>query len=184
MHARTTVLLVAVMLTLTGSASAQETTGTISGRILDAQELPVPGVTVTVTGPQGSRVSVTDAEGWYTVPFLVPGTYTVRAELQGFKTAEVGNVNVSLGQTATANVVLEVGTLAETVQVTADRSDVNTRSTTTGAVLSSDMLANIPVGRRITDTLYIAPRRIERRFRRCREFLRRRRQRSRQSLCD
>jgi hypothetical protein len=54
-------------------------------------------------------------------------------------------------------VVLELGTLAETVQVTADRSDVDTRSTTTGAVLSSDMLANIPVGRRITDTLYIAP---------------------------
>ena len=157
MHVRTTVLLVAVMLALIGSAAAQQTTGTISGRILDAQELPVPGVTITVTGPQGSRVSVTDAEGLYTVPFLVPGTYTVRAELQGFKTAEVGNVNVSLGQTATANVVLEVGTLAETVQVTADRSDVDTRSTTTGAVLSSDMLANIPVGRRITDTLYIAP---------------------------
>lgn len=47
MHARTTVLLVAVMLNLTGSASAQQTTGTISGRILDVQELPVPGVTVT-----------------------------------------------------------------------------------------------------------------------------------------
>jgi hypothetical protein len=48
---------------------------------------------------------VTDVEGWYTVPFFVPGTYTVRAELQGFETAEVGNVNVSLGQTATTNVV-------------------------------------------------------------------------------
>jgi Carboxypeptidase regulatory-like domain len=95
MHARTTILLVAVMLNLTGLASAQQTTGTISGRILDVQELPVPGVTVTATGPQGSRVSVTDAEGRYTVPFLIPGRYTVRAELQGFKTAEVGNVNVS-----------------------------------------------------------------------------------------
>lgn len=55
MHARTTVLLVAVMLTLTGAASAQQTTGTISGRILDAQELPVPGVTVTVTVRRGAE---------------------------------------------------------------------------------------------------------------------------------
>lgn len=157
MHARTTVVLVAVMLNLTGLASAQQTTGTISGRILDRQELPVPGVTVTVTGPQGTRTSVTDAEGRYTVPFLVPGTYSVRAELQGFKTAQVDNINVILGQTATANVVLDVGTLTETVQVTGSTADLDMQSTTTGAVLSSEMLANIPVGRRITDTLSVAP---------------------------
>jgi len=157
MHARTTVLLVAVMLNLGGLASAQQTTGNLSGRILDRQDLPIPGVAVTVTGPQGSRTSITDAEGRYTVPFLVPGTYTVRAELQGFRTAEVGGINVSLGRTATADIVLDVGTVVETVQVTGSTAALDMRSTTTGAVLSSDMLTNIPVGRRITDTLYVAP---------------------------
>ncbi len=157
MSLRMTVLLVAGMLTLEGLASAQQTTGSIAGRILDAQQLPVPGAAVTVTGPQGTRASVTDGEGWYTVPFLVPGIYTVRAELQGFKAGQVSKVSVSLGQTTTANLTMEVGAVTETVQVTGTTSDVDTRSTTTGAVLSSEMLSGIPVGRRITDTLYVAP---------------------------
>src|SRR5262245_17536436 len=80
-------------------AIPQQTTGTITGRIVDAQGLAVPGVTVTVVGSQGSRTVVTDGEGRYTAPFLVPGAYTVRAELQGFKTAQLQNINVSLGQT-------------------------------------------------------------------------------------
>ena len=63
--------------------AAQETTGKIQGRVVDAQGLAVPGVTVTATGPQGSKTTVTDTEGRFTIPFLTPGVYVVRAELQG-----------------------------------------------------------------------------------------------------
>src|SRR5258706_7203983 len=66
-------------------AAAQDTTGTISGRIADAQGLVVPGVTITATGSQGPKTTVTDSEGRFTVPFLTPGSYAVHAELQGFK---------------------------------------------------------------------------------------------------
>ena len=65
----------------TMTAFAQETTGAIAGRIADAQGLAVPGVTVTVTGPQGAKTAVTDAEGRFSIPFLTPGAYVVRAEL-------------------------------------------------------------------------------------------------------
>ena len=81
-------IFVALWLALTGSASAQETTGTLTGKLTDAQGLAVPGATVTVTGPQGARSFVTDAEGLFRAPFLVPGAYDVRAELQGFKAVE------------------------------------------------------------------------------------------------
>jgi protocatechuate 3,4-dioxygenase beta subunit len=71
-----------------GVVLAQETTGALNGRVTDAQTLPVPGATVTVTGPQGVKTSVTDADGRFTAPFLTPGPYDVRVELQGFKAVE------------------------------------------------------------------------------------------------
>ena len=77
----------------TMTAFAQETTGAIKGRIVDAQGLAVPGANVTVTGPQGAKTVVTDAEGRFSVPFLTPGAYVVRAELPGFKAVEQKNVD-------------------------------------------------------------------------------------------
>jgi len=139
-------------------ALAQETTGTLKGRIVDAQGLAVPGVTVTATGTQGAKTTVTDSDGRFTVPFLTPGMYVVRAELQGFKAAERSNVNVSLGQTVDlASLKMEVGGLTETVQVTGSTPIVDTASTTTGAVLDSELLQRVPIGRRVSDTLYMAP---------------------------
>ena len=66
-------------LSLAGVAAAQETTGTLIGRLTDPQGLALPGVTVTITGPQGARSVVTETDGTYRVPFLTPGTYDVRA---------------------------------------------------------------------------------------------------------
>src|SRR5204863_2303279 len=72
--------------------AAQETTGKIDGRVTDAQSLAVPGATVTATGPQGSKSTTSDADGRYSIPFLTPGLYSVRAALQGFKATEQKDV--------------------------------------------------------------------------------------------
>src|SRR5688572_27254905 len=158
MHARISAFLVAFALTLTGLAAAQETTtGTISGRIVDSQSLAVPGATVTVTGPQGARTAVTDGDGRFNVPFLTPGVYNVRAELQGFRVTEQQNITVSLGQRLDLNLSMEVGALTETVSVTGSAPVVDTNTTTVGAVISSDLLQRVPVGRKLTDALYLAP---------------------------
>jgi hypothetical protein len=157
MYARFSGFLAALSLVFTGLAVAQETTGTVSGRIIDPQRLAIPGATVTITGPQGSRTVVTNAGGRFTVPFLTPGQYTVRAELQGFRPIEQRNVNVSLGQTVDLNLQMQVGGLAETVEVQASAPIVDTQSTTTGAILDSELFERVPVGRRVTDTLYLAP---------------------------
>jgi hypothetical protein len=66
-------VLLVLLLTPAQLAVAQETTGTIRVRIVDTQGLPVPGVTVTITGPQGAKTIVTDAEGQVYAPFLTPG---------------------------------------------------------------------------------------------------------------
>jgi len=148
--------LLAVLLAST-SLYAQETTGTVKGRIVDAQGLAIPGVTVTVTGTQGSKTAVSDAEGRYNIPFLTPGVYTVRAELQGFKTVTHSGATVGLGQTLDVPLTMQVGGLQETISVTGAPTLIDTTSTTTGAVLGSDLLNRVPVGRRLSDTLYIAP---------------------------
>src|SRR5215831_12598013 len=78
-------------------ARAQETTGTIAGRIVDAQGLAIPGASVTATGPQGSKTAHTDADGRFSIPFLTPGAYAIHAELDGFTPADRSAVHVRLG---------------------------------------------------------------------------------------
>ena len=157
MKIRMSAIVLALSFAVAGGASAQETTGTLTGKLTDAQGLALPGATVTVTGTQGERSMVTDADGLFRAPFLVPGVYDVRAEMQGFKAVEQKAIPVSLGQTTSISLRLDVGGITETVSVVGTSTIVNTSSTTTGAVLSSELLQAIPVGRRFTDTLYLAP---------------------------
>ncbi|MGE5815599.1 MAG: TonB-dependent receptor, partial [Acidobacteriota bacterium] len=138
-------------------AIAQETTGTISGVIVDTQGLPVPGVTVTVAGPQGSKTTVTEANGRFTMPFLVPGTYAVRAEVSGFKPVEQRDVILRLGQTVQLDLRMDVGGLTETVEVSGVSPMIDRTTTTTGTSIESELLTRLPVGRRFSETLYIAP---------------------------
>ena len=112
---------------------------------------------MTATGPQGAKTTTTDGEGRFNVPFLTPGAYAVRAELSGFKTVEQSDVTVRLGQGVDLALRMEVGGVAETVNVTATTPVLDTQSTTIGAILSTDALASIPVGRRMSDALYLAP---------------------------
>ena len=157
MHARISALVLAFVLAFTGLAAAQGTTGTISGRIVDPQGLAVPGVTVTVTGAQGAKTGVTDGSGRFTVPFLIPGTYSMKAELQGFKGIEQKDIVVRLEQTVDLPLTMQVGGLTETVEVTGASPVVDTQTTTAGANLDSVMLSRLPVGRSLAETLYVAP---------------------------
>jgi outer membrane receptor protein involved in Fe transport len=156
MQARHLVIVLALAL-IASPLAAQETTGKIEGRVVDTQSLAVPGATVTATGPQGAKSAVTDAEGRYSIPFLTPGTYSVHAELAGFKAVEQKDVSVRLGQTSDVSLKLEVGGVSETVQVTGASRAVDTTSTTIGATLNTDDLSSLPVGRRVADVLYLSP---------------------------
>ena len=150
-------VLLLALLALATPVAAQETTGTINGTVVDAQGLPVPGATVTVTGPQGAKSATTEASGRFSVPFLAPGTYSVRAELQGFKPLEQRDVAVRLGQTVDLTLNMQVGGLTETVQVSGASPVIDRSTTTIGTNLDSELLNRLPVGRRCSDTLYVAP---------------------------
>jgi hypothetical protein len=138
-------------------ALAQETTGTLRGRVSDSQGLAVPGVVVTATGPQGAKTATSDQDGRFNMPFLTPGLYTVRAELTGFKATEQKDVIVSLGQTVDLPLKMDVGGVSETVMVTGTSPAIDITTATIGSVLDTDSLRSIPVGRTFAQAVYLTP---------------------------
>ena len=143
----------------TAVVEAQEaTTGTIAGQVIDAQDLPVPGATVMVTGSQGSKTVVTDGEGNFLVPFLVPGRYSVRVDLAGFRPTSVESVQVQLGQrTVLPDLTLRISGVTAQVEVVAEAATVDPSTAAIGASFDSDFLATLPVQRHISDVVYLAP---------------------------
>jgi hypothetical protein len=150
-------ILVAALISLQAAAAAQDTSGTLRGVVSDPQGLPIPAVTVILNGPQGMKTTTTDGGGRFTIPFLTPAEYDVRAEMQGFKAFEQSKVAVGLGQSVDVAIKLEVGGVAETVNITAGAPELDMRSTAIGASISSELVQIVPVGRRLADTLYLAP---------------------------
>jgi len=116
-------------LAITGVSAQGVQTGILRGVIMDAQQLPVPGVTVTVTSPalQGKRTTVTSMEGTYVFSLLPAGAYEVRVELSGFRTT-TKKITVPLGTAAEQNFELQAATKSEDVEVTAEAVPLATPS--------------------------------------------------------
>ncbi len=102
------------------SAFAQQTTGTISGRVVDQQGAAIPGVAVTAKSASTgfTRSEVSNAEGVYRLSALPVGIYEVNAELQGFATVSKKDVEVNVAQVQAIDFSMKVTALAETVNVT------------------------------------------------------------------
>lgn len=137
-------LLVAVA--YAGVASAQTLTGTITGKVTDQQGGVLPGVTMTLTGKTGSQTQVTDAQGVYRFLGLLPGTYSIKAELAGFKSREQLNLEVGMNKTVELPLSMAVGGLTETVDVVANAVMIDATSTATDNNLSQDLLFSMPLG--------------------------------------
>src|SRR2546427_5853321 len=141
------------------SAAAQDisTKGGISGTVVDSTGAVVPGATVTITGPIGERVVITDSRGSYEVANLIPGKYTVKASLAGFKTASVSDVTVYVGKATSVRLTLSTGDIAETIEVVGGAVDIDTGNTAIGANINSQVFQNLPVQRQVDNLFYLAP---------------------------
>ena len=148
----------ALLLLAAGAADAQ-TTGRLVGKVMDASSAALPGVVVTVTSPvlQGVNTTTSDAEGNYRFLQLPPGTYKVKADLQGFNTLEQPSVDVGLDRTVTVNLTMQIASIAETVQVLAASPVVDTQGTTTGVTAKAEVLNRLPIQRDIYSVARIAP---------------------------
>ncbi len=145
-----TALVMACIVAIGGPATAQQTTGTIAGRIVDDQGAAVPGVTVTARNTQTgfTRTDVSDAEGSYRLTALPVGTYDVTAELQGFSRLENRGIVLSVGQTLDVNMALKVASLQESITVTGETPLIESRSSSVGGVVDIGRIESLPLNGR------------------------------------
>lgn len=129
-------------------AAAQGTTSKLVGTVVDATGLVLPGATVTLTN-EGTGVSfttVTTGVGTYVFEAVQVGMYTVKVELQGFKTVTATANPVQIGQPTTVNIKMQPGTVSETVQVTAISEVVQTSTSgNLGTVLPEKVIEAMPI---------------------------------------
>ncbi|MBI5282832.1 MAG: carboxypeptidase regulatory-like domain-containing protein [Candidatus Solibacter usitatus] len=128
------------------SLAAQEARGGIQGRVTDPSGGVVPGAKVAVTNTQTNDVRrvLTNETGYYEVNFLEPSTYAVMVEASGFKKVNRTGLEVQVGSKMQIDLTLEVGAVAETVEVTASAPLLETTSASGGRVLDNRELVNLP----------------------------------------
>lgn len=128
------------------TTSAQITTGTLTGRVTDPQGLPVPGVTLTVTNQtQGTRLATvtTGDGGLYVVPLVTAGTYTIVAEMTGFRPRTRTGIAVSGGDRVVVDLALDIA-IGESVEVTAQTS-LQAASGERSSVIDTSQLEYLPI---------------------------------------
>jgi hypothetical protein len=139
-----------------GGASS---TGTIQGRVMDAQGAVLPGVSVTATSPAliQPQTTVTSETGNYRFPAVPPGSYELTYELAGFNTLKRSGIAITLGFTANLNVELALATLQETVTVSGASPVIDTSATRVVQAFKLDQLQSIPNGRDMWALLAVTP---------------------------
>jgi hypothetical protein len=132
---------------LAATCAAQETRGTIAGMVTDAQASGVPGARVTITNVDtGVDVAlVTNDRGAYSAPLLLPGSYRIAAEHEGFKKFTRGGVTLSINENLRIDILLELGAVTETVNVTDSAPLIEASSGNMGVVVAGKEVTELPL---------------------------------------
>ena len=137
---------VCVLLVALG-ANGQDPRGNISGRVTDSTQALVPGVEVRAinvdTGTAASAKS--NASGTYNIPFLLPGTYRVTAEIAGFKRFVREGIQVRVSETVDLGIQMEVGAVTETIEVKAESPLLDTAGSSLGQVVDQRRALELPI---------------------------------------
>src|SRR6476646_9616208 len=135
------------MLCLAAAVHAQETRGQILGRVTDESAAVVVGAKVKAVNVNTNVVSnaTTNDNGDYALPFLIPGTYNVIAEMKGFKSFEQAGISVQVAGRETVNIILQIGQTTDRVVVTADAPLIEAASASMGQVVDNRRISELPL---------------------------------------
>jgi hypothetical protein len=149
MFLRRLLLTALLFATLGGTCWAQisSSTGAIQGSATDPQNAAIPGARVTLTnvGTGASTETTTQPDGTFIFPLLAPGQYKIRIQADGFETAEIDGVTVDVTRVTTANAKLKLGQVTTVATVSEAAATVDTRTATTGDVVTGTQIRNIPL---------------------------------------
>ncbi|MBI3278534.1 MAG: carboxypeptidase regulatory-like domain-containing protein [Acidobacteria bacterium] len=141
-------------------AQAQQGRGTISGVVTDPTGAAVPEAAITIvnTATNAAFPTVTNETGFYSVPALPVGVYTVAVEKQGFKKEVRSGLTLQVDQHANINFQLQVGATAESIEVRGEAAFVDTSSATIGKVVENRRITDLPLnGRNVLALVLLTP---------------------------
>jgi hypothetical protein len=143
-------------LSWSGVSHAQNAQGTILGHVQDSSGAAVTGANVSVANLDTGIVArfTTNFTGDYVAPALNPGKYSVTVEGQGFSREVSGSVVLEVQQTLRQDFKLTVGSVSNTVEVTAETQMLHTDDQTVGQVIQADLIEALPIsGRDFTNLM-------------------------------
>ena len=143
-------LLAIVLLAIAGQPAmlrAQEFRGSISGRVTDTTDAALPGVTVsaTNTATNVATTAITNGSGEYRLLYLTAGTYTLSADMSGFKKLTHSSIEVRVGDRLTIPFRLEIGAQTDVVDVVAEAPLLETASASAGQVIDERRIQLMPL---------------------------------------
>jgi hypothetical protein len=144
----------------TAPALAQQATSELRGSVVDQQGAVLPGVTIVARNQDSGlfREAVSNVDGSYFMTAMIPSVYEISAELPGFKKYSQRDVRLEVGKTTTVQIRLEVGTIQESVTVTAESPLVDVTSKEVGGYIQSQELLDTPsFNRNFTGYLGLLP---------------------------
>lgn len=133
---------------LSATAVAQTAnTGALAGIITDASRASVTGAQITATSAASgeARTVSSGPNGYYIVPLLNPGLYAVQVTKSGFKTVNIPQVRITVAETNTLNITVEVGAVSERVTVEAQTEQLQTESSSLGRLTSAEQISTLPL---------------------------------------
>ena len=130
--------------------AAQQGRGSIQGTVADSSGAAIAGANVTVLNIETNStfVAQTNTDGFYTAPTLPVGSYTVTAEKQGFKRSVRSGITLLVDQRAQVDLTVEIGAVAESIEVRSEAPLVDTGSATLGKVIENRRVLELPLKRR------------------------------------
>jgi hypothetical protein len=149
-----------VLLLVSIPALSQINFGRILGTVTDSSGGAISGATLTIADVQtgASQHLTTESDGGFVAPALPPGTYSVRAEARGFKTAEHQDVIVEVGKDTRVDVALQIGASTQTVTVTEAVPLVDTTGATLGGTIDNESINDLPLnGRNFQNLITLRP---------------------------
>src|ERR1051325_10266164 len=152
-------LLLALLLCLFVSVSAQSATATLSGTIEDERGGLIPGVTVSLTNKdtQLGREATTSDQGYFVIPLVPPGSYTLRAQAQGFAPIQFPNIVLNVGDNKALQIQLRAGDVNAQVTIDSDADTVRTDGSV-GTVINRQFVSNMPLnGRSLQALIQLTP---------------------------
>ncbi len=155
-HTKSCFLPAVIVILLVRAALSQETTGTITGTVTDAQDALVPDAVLTLSNlEQGaSRNATSNRQGIYEFKFLEPGRYQVTASRTGFRQFAKTDLDLTVGQTMRVDFALKLGDVSQSISVSDVRSQMlNTESSEVSHVINSTEVADLPLNGRNFDDL-------------------------------